>query len=351
MTTIAKETIIPDETGTFRTIFLYVGQGDATLLVVPDGQNYKYILIDSNNDESAGGIDLVKMFKDLFKDGDPRLHIYINTHPHSDHLAKVKAIYDEIGFDELWHSGHTPGSDHKESFKDLEYVMGKIGDQNTYCLKGSQDANKLDDQEHPIGDANYNVLAPAEYVSDDVDDDKPEARYQRIHEQCGVIKFSYGESEKQILITGDADFTAWKEHITDYHKDRLPATVLSAPHHGSNSFFWKDSDTKSDVYKDHIDAIDPSYVVVSAPKRKESKHDHPDKEAMEQYEDKVGGDCVFHLGDKRECIFVDIDAAGNIDVYPDDELVKKYGSGGGNNSSVIKAIPAVITKIDNKPMG
>ena len=72
---------------------------------------------------------------------------------------------------------------------------------------------------------------------------------------------------------------------------------------------------------------------------------------MDQYKDKVGGDCVFHLGDKRECIFVDIDAAGNIDVYPDDELVKKYGAGESNDGSVKKAAPAVITKIGNKPMG
>ena len=34
------------------------------------------------------------------------LDIYINTHPHVDHLAKVKKLYDDIGISQLWHSGH-----------------------------------------------------------------------------------------------------------------------------------------------------------------------------------------------------------------------------------------------------
>lgn len=351
MSNVAKDTIIPDETGLFRVIFIYVGQGDATLLVVPNGNSFEYVLIDSNSDDVSGGIDILAMLKDLFEDEDDGLDIYINTHPHTDHLAKVKDIYNEIGIDQLWHSGHKPGGDHKKSFENLEYVIGKLGDESVCRLQGSRECNKIDGEEYILGDVKYNILAPAEYVSDDVEGEKPEARYQRIHEQCGVIKFSYGIDEKQILVTGDADYTAWKEHITNYHEDRLSATILSAAHHGSNSFFWKNSDTKSDLYQDHIDAIDPTYIVVSAPKRNESKHNHPDKEAMQQYENKVGSDNVFHLGDKRECIFVDIDANGKIDVYPNDDLVKEYGSGNGNGGNAKKAAPAVITKVDKKPMG
>jgi len=351
MSNVAKETIIPNESGLFRVIFLYVGQGDATLLVVPDGSSYQYVLVDSNSDDVSGGIDILAMLKDLFEKENNGLDLYINTHPHTDHLAKIKDIYNDVGIDQLWHSGHKPGSDHKKSYENLEYVIKQLGDKNVHRLQGSRENNKIEEEEYILGDITYNVLAPAEYVSDDVEDEKPEVRYQRIHEQCGVIKFSYGADEKQILLTGDADYTAWTEHITDYHEDRLPATILSAAHHGSSSFFWKNSDINSDKYEDHIDAIDPTYVVVSAPKSSESKHNHPDKKAMKLYEDKVGSDNVFHLGDKRECIFVDIDANGQIDVYPNDDLVQEYGSGNGNGGSAKKAAPAVITKVDKKPMG
>ena len=33
----AQDIIIPKEKHVFRTVFLYVGQGDATLLVIPEG--------------------------------------------------------------------------------------------------------------------------------------------------------------------------------------------------------------------------------------------------------------------------------------------------------------------------
>jgi len=354
MSNKAKEIIIPNRSKVFRIIFLYVGQGDATLLVVPNGEEYHYVLIDSNHDESSGGIDLIKLLKDLFKDENSGLNVYINTHPHKDHLANVKEIYKHIGIEKLWHSGHKPGGDHKEAYEELDYVIKELGDDNVYKLKGSKEDNKLDDTTIKLGDINYNVLAPAEYVADEIEGEKPDERYNRIHEQCGVIRFKYGTDEKQILITGDADYDAWKEHIADYHKDRLPSTVLSAAHHGSNSFFWKNSDTSEEPYKKHIEKIDPTYIVVSAPKSKESKHGHPDKEAMNLYKEKVGEDNVFHLGNKRECIIVDIEDDGNIDVYPDDELVENYGIKNGNDDGgkgKVISSAAVITQVDKKPMG
>lgn len=353
MSNAAKDIIVPVEPNIFRTIFLYVGQGDSTLLVVPDGDQYKYVLIDSNYDENAGGIDILKLLEDLFDGQDGGLDVYINTHPHKDHLGKVKEIYEQIGIGQLWHSGHKPGGEHKETYEDLEFVIKELGEENVSRLRGSKEENKLDEEGIELGDINYNILAPADYVSDEIEGEKPEERYSRIHEQCGVIRFKYGEDEKQILITGDADYKAWKDNITDYHKNRLPSTVLSAAHHGSRSFFWKDADTDEDPYKEHLEIIDPSYVIVSAPKEKESKHDHPHQEAMDLYRENVGDDAVFHLGEKRECIIVDITSEGGIDLYPDDELVRKYGKKNGwEGSGGKKAIAsAVVTKIDRKPMG
>ncbi len=353
MSNTAKDVIIPTESYVFRTIFLYVGQGDSTLLAVPGGDGYKYVLIDSNYDEDAGGIDIIKLLEDLFDGQEKGIDVYINTHPHKDHLGRIKEIYEKIGIDQLWHSGHKPGGKHKEIYKDLEFVIKKLGDDNVFRLRGSREENKLDEEEIVLGDINYNVLAPADYVSDEIEDEKPEDRYSRIHEQCGVIRFKYGEEEKQILITGDADCSAWEKHITNYHKERLPSTVLSASHHGSKSFFWKDVDTDEDPYKEHLDNIKPTYVVVSAPKENESKHDHPHKEAMDLYKDEVRDDNVFHLGKKRECIIVDIHADGEIYVDLDDELVKKYGkkdSGKGGGSEGI-VFPPPVSKIDKKPMG
>jgi beta-lactamase superfamily II metal-dependent hydrolase len=348
----AKEIIIPEK-NVLRIIFLYVGQGDSTLLVVPSGEEHKFALVDSNQDDSLGGINIVKLLKDLFKDEDRKLDVYINTHPHKDHLGGIKDIYNEVGINQLWHSGHKPGGEHKEVYKGLKYVIDNIGEENVFCLKGSREENKLDDKEVKLGDINYNVLAPAEYVSDDIEDEKPEDRYKRIHEQCAIVRFKYGKKEKQILITGDADYEAWTKHITDYHKDRLPSFVLGAVHHGSNSFFWKGEIDEEDPYKKHLDVINPKYIIVSAPKSKESKHNHPHKEAMGLYKEKVGSDNLHHLGKNRECIIVDIKEDGNIELYPDDSLVEAYGidKSDENGNEDKKIYPGVVTKIDRKPMG
>ncbi len=357
MSNKATEIIKPENSGIFRVVTLYVGQGDSTIMAVPDGDDYKFVLIDSNNDAENGGIDLISLLKDLLGD-EGELDLYINTHPHKDHLAKVKQIYDEIGIKQLWHSGHKPAGDHKNSYSDLEYVIGQLGDDNVYCLRGTREENQVDEEEVLLGDISYNVLAPADHVSDDVDGEKPEDRYKRIHEQCAVIRFKYGEDEKQILITGDADYVAWTNHITDYHSERLASTVLSAAHHGSNTFFWENTAAEGEPYREHIDTIDPTYVIVSAPKSSESKHDHPHPEAMDEYIEKVSEEGLLHTGENRECIIVDIDSAGNIEVRADKELVEEYSNGeeGTNNESggkVAKAVaPAIIkTRIDDKPMG
>lgn len=354
----AQDIIIPKQVGIFRTIFLYVGQGDATLLIVPEKNSYCYVLIDCNLDKEAEGIDLIKMLKDLLDKN--KLDVFINTHPHDDHLCGIREIYDKIGISEVWHSGHIPGKKHQDAYKDLKYIMDKIGKGNVYQLFGSTEENKLDGEEKLLGDINYNVLSPAEYVADEIEDEDPETRYKRIHEQCGVIRFSYGSDPGRILITGDSDLCAWKEHITNYHKDRIPANVLSASHHGSRTFFMeKEGD---EPYKDHIDEIQPTYIVVSAPKQSESEHDHPHEDAMKIYKEYVGEDNLIHLGDcnkKRVCVIVDIDNEGNIETIIEDKLWDTYklkdddDGDDKNNKSTKEKLSSIypITQLDNKPMG
>jgi len=209
-----------------------------------------------------------------------------------------------------------------------------------------------------LGEIDYVVLSPAKYLCEDITDEDADTRDKRIHEQCGVIKFTYGNPAKSIMITGDSDKEAWMEHITDYHKEKLPADVLSASHHGSRSFF-KDGEGDEDIYEDHIEEIKPTYLIVSAPKREDSPHKHPHKDAMELYKKHVDEDGIFHLGSEPYSVIVDIDQSGNMEVQTDTELIAEYGGGkddgGGDKNesrdfSSIGILPS-RTKIDNKPMG
>lgn len=353
----AQEIIKPQKSGIFRTIFLYVGQGDATIMAIPDSDTYNYLLIDCNLDKENEGINLIKLLKDLL--GDNKLNIFINTHPHNDHLGGIKDIYEDVGIKEVWHSGHKPSKKHDDAYKNLEYVIKKIGGDNVFLLKGSSEEDKLDEHSYSLGDIHFNVLAPAEYVCEDIKDEQPEKRYARIHEQCGVIRFSYGSDPARILITGDSDLVAWKEHIIAYHSERVSVNVLSASHHGSRSFFKEDED--DDPYKDHIEKISPTYCVVSAPKQSESKHDHPHDDAMKLYKEYIDDDNLIHLGDYKNskvCVIVDIDNDGSLDIKIDDVLWENYkfkdddGKNGDKKFDKEKLAGIYpITQLDNKPMG
>jgi beta-lactamase superfamily II metal-dependent hydrolase len=358
MASKAKEIIIP-ATGVFRVVFLYVGQGDAAILVIPEGASFRYVLLDNNIDRSAGGINTEELLKDLLDDG---LDVFINTHPHKDHTEGIEAIHKATPVKEVWHSGHVPGKDSDSAYQEMRWVIKAIGPDNEYKLFGTNSTNKVrkadgtSEVSKPLGDITYQVLSPAEYLCEDIAEGEDAERDRRIHEHCAVIKLSYGNPTKHILITGDADREAWEEHIMPYHKDAVKANVLSAVHHGSRTFFKFHGDDE-DVYETHIETIAPEYVIVSAPKQKESKHDHPHDDAMKLYKKHVADEAnVLHSGKNRESIIVDIHPNGSLLVTPDTELVKAYDNedGGGDkpgsrSAAVISSRPS--TRLDEKPMG
>lgn len=349
MVTVAERVIKPDAgSGVFRVVFLYVGQGDATVMAIPDGGEYRMMLVDSNLDAASGGIDVPLLMQDLLQGAD--LDYFVNTHPHTDHLEGLKALIDGgTAIANVWHSGHTP-KDMGDDYKALMSLADALGDTSAQTLRGTRD-------EQPLGDVQVNVLAPAEYVCDDIDGETAEARDARIHEHCAVLRFCYGDPAVCVLLTGDADIAAWQNHITDYHGERVQSAVLSAAHHGSRSFFMHNEG--DEPYLDHLDAIAPSYVVLSAPTVEESPHDHPHEDAVRLYRDKVGEDGLLHLGENRECVIVNIWPDGQIEVELDaGELADEYGSsddnGGGDGNRAAKAAfgsMPFVTKIDDKPMG
>lgn len=315
---IARDTLIPtDKRVVARVIFLYVGQGSSILVLFRKDGDYQSLLIDTNLDTAANGIDVPKLVKDLL--GESSLHAFVNTHPHDDHLCGIKELDEAVTISQVWHSNHKPSKKHGARYDDLLAIIKRLDPSNVRELKGSNSSEKL-------GDADMHFFAPAEYVNDDVNEAKADERYARIHENCTVMKVGY--SGQGVLITGDADLVGFRDHITDYHKDHLGAYVLDASHHGSRSFFMEAEG--DEPYLDHIEAINPQYVIISAPKQSESRHDHPHDEAVELYEQYAE---VLHMGPKRESFFCDIlDNGTAIDPVSDDgKLAKAYGLGDGGN--------------------
>jgi beta-lactamase superfamily II metal-dependent hydrolase len=351
---------------TMRVFFLYVGQGEATFALVPDGVGgHRSMLIDCNRAPSLGGVDLVAFLDDVLGRDDPRangqpfLDVFVNTHPHNDHLGGIDKIRDSVFVNEVWHSGHKPSREHDGPYQDLRKLIKQVtkrgGKEET--LLGSRTPTSW-------GAAEIQVLSPAEYIVDEIEDEEPGARDRRIHDQCAVLRLSYGSlwAQARILITGDSDKTAW-QRITPYHgrpdENRVASEVLSASHHGSYTFF-KDRQDDPEPYTEHLDAIAPTHVIISAPDQDDSKHGHPDDEAVEHYEAKVGRHNVHHMGSRAWTFVVDVRADGGYHLFSDrGQLAKAFpledakndsgpGNGGGGTASTFE----VISRVEkSRPMG
>lgn len=358
MSTTAQEILIPPQSGIMRVVFLYVAQGDATLIFIPYGAGYLTMLVDSNQGRKHGGINLVNLLQDLFKgQSEGGLDYFVNTHPHLDHAGGLDEIQDAVEIRNVWHSGHDPGRNHCEAYDALQRLRKKVAEKGgeDRTLTGTRATERL-------GDAVYNVLSPAQHVQDEIADEDAETRYRRIHEHCAVLRLGYGAPEpKFVLITGDSDKCAWKEHITEYHgagdENRLRSQVLSASHHGSRTFF-KDCEDDPEPYTRHMDFIEPEYVVISAPLQEESCHGHPHDDAVELYKKYVSEDAILHTGEGRVSFIYDIYANGTFFINDDGgALAEKYGfspegeDDGGKGSNSASTGPYVISQVDRKPMG
>jgi len=363
--TIADDILGPLESDTMRVLFLYVGQGEATLVLMPDGNGHHLsMLVDCNRGVALRGIDLPKLLQDVLpKDnaGHPALDVFANTHPHSDHLGGLDDIRKAVQVGAVWHSGHKPSATHEGPHGDLQAlikeVLGRGGAE--IKLKGSRFPTTW-------GTGEVHVLSPADWVVEEIADETPEQRDARIHDQCTVLRLAYGtgRSKTRVLLTGDSDKQAWIR-ITGYHgkpeDNRVQSHVLSASHHGSYTFF-KDRDDDPEPYEEHLTAIAPQRVVISAPDPKDSKHGHPDQDAVERYEKAVGKDSIHHMGSRGWSFFVDAYADGSY-TFGDDrgELARKFAfdenkdggdNGGGGDSGTKKTSSAVISRVErSRPMG
>jgi competence protein ComEC len=371
---VAKDLVVPADALVFRTTFLYVGQGDSTLHVMPDGKGGRlYVLVDINVDSTHGGTDVVSLLEDVLPsvDGKPTLDYFINTHPHNDHICGLDQLRKRVRVKNVWHTGFVPSDKHSGNYKHLEALIRDVEkNQGKDCVFEYQGSRR----EEPIGAVEAHIVAPARYVKDEISELEGEARDCRIHEFCGVFRFGYGSdsSQKHVLHTGDSDRCAWEKHILgddDYHADRLPSAVVNASHHGANTFFFNGKPDEEKPYERHIELIDPTWVIISSPTQSESQHGHPNDEAVALYEKHIRGhraQNVLILGDAREARIYDVFPDGQHVMQSDGgELAALFPAGGANDrggsgahggggatSTAIGAPTIITSRVDgSRPMG
>ena len=199
--------------------FLDVGQGESTLLVLPEGI---HILVDTGSPASAPM--LVEHIRSL---GIDRIDHLILTHPHDDHIGGIFNIHhsmEVINFYDNSFNNH-------ESNLFYDYVRLVRNDSSGYHVLRAGDV--LD-----FNNVKIEVLNPIYPPTGNINEDSI------------VLRVSYGEIN--ILLTGDVREIGEKRILES--KAELRSNILKVGHHG-------DSNASTSSF---LEQVDPEVAIVSA---------------------------------------------------------------------------------------
>jgi beta-lactamase superfamily II metal-dependent hydrolase len=134
-----------------------------------------------------------------------------------------------------------------------------------------------------------------------------------------VLKVEYAGFS--ILFAGDTNKGAWESIVKHYDDQLLLSSVLHASHHGSRTFFKKKCEDDP-AWTDHLDAIDPTTVVISVGELNTHGHPHPDM--LKEYRTRVAAENVYRT-DSNLSITLRLNKLGKATWEMDDaEFQQKY---------------------------
>lgn len=209
-----------------------VDQGDSIL--IQSGE--ESLLIDAG--ENNMGDRVVSYLNSV---GISTLNYVIGTHPHSDHIGGLDVVINEFQVEKVI----LPPAEHStKTYEDVLTAISKKGLKITKPVVGT---------EYHIGNAIFQIIAPNS------------EEYNDLNDYSVGIRLVYGDTS--YVFAGDADAIA-EEEMCNNGLD-ISADVLKLNHHGSS---YSNN-------KDFIDAVSPTYAVISVGTG--NSYGHPHKEVLE----------------------------------------------------------------------
>ena len=211
--------------------YLDVGQGDATLFEICDGDETYVFLYDTGDWKGN------EVLPYLEKQGIDYIDIIMISHPHADHIGQLDKILHQVEVGEVWMTSNTAGS--KAYEKAVQTIIDKDIDFDEPTAGDVFD----------IGPLILTIL-------------HPDALTEKLNEDSLSFHAQYGDVS--FLFTGDA----YKGEERQMMERDLPleASFLQLGHHGS--------DTSND--EKFIEKVNPEHAIYSAGEGNSYGHPHED---------------------------------------------------------------------------
>jgi competence protein ComEC len=246
-----KEMVTTSHPNEIGVVYLNAGQGDATIVRLPNG---KVMVIDCNIDNSPENI--TEYLKNA---GVKKIDYLVITHPHYDHMSGMKEIADNFEVGEVWTTRfrRTKESETPESYekvKEYHAQLKRLHNKGTKInIPTAKNAPAVEE-----GKLKIKVLGPS-YSSQGKNED--------IHEESMALQIKFGKTS--LVFTGDTPNNGL-DRIKNYYNVKN-TTVWHASHHGSRE------GANEEVLKE----ANPKYTVI--PVGKGNYHGHPHAEAKKIY--------------------------------------------------------------------
>lgn len=228
--------------GQLRVQYIDVGQGDCSLIELPNGQ---IMVIDAGNNPDGKLISSYLRQLEIEK-----IDYLVGTHPHEDHIGGLDVLIQDFAIGALY----MPKVSEKQvpTTKTYEDVLNAAADKKLKIKTARAGVTILDDAGVKI-----ELIAPNS------------GSYQELNSYSAVVKITFGE--KRFLFMGDAEKDSERE-ILEKRFD-VKADVLKLGHHGSS--------TSSSL--DFLWAVAPQAAVISCGKNNDYGHPHTETiDALQQ---------------------------------------------------------------------
>ncbi len=284
--------------------FIDIGQGDAIVIMFPDG---KICLIDAGS-----GINPSKSYRNKYNDylsnvlRLDKAEYMVVTHPDSDHVNLMEEVLDNYDVDNIYFNNLT---------KDLSKTY------ESFCNKAKieKDANVVeiiipDDNLYIIENNNYRLT-----VFSSGNDGVSGASFK--NSMSFICLLEYGI--RKVLFTGDAEIPneSWFINYATNEGYDIDIDVLKIGHHGSDT-------SSSQLF---LDAVKPEYAIISCGIN--NSYNHPSQTVMDRLRQT---NTATYRTDKHGSIVLYMDYDGDFGFLPQNNLLPE-NTDNTNNSRIISA--------------